>query len=322
MLPFKAQLTAEEIEGLARFVRGLRQDPEAREAGQEEVGMAAQKTLNVALIGYAFMGRAHSNAYRQVGPSLKPRLRPKMKVIVGRSEPGVKRAAAELGWEEWATDWRDGGEPARHRPRGRGHSRRQPRRDRHRGRPGGQGRALREAAGQRPARPPRPCWPRWRRPACPTWSATTTGAPPRCSSRSSSSPRASWAASTTTAAPTCRTGSSTPTCPSSGASRRTRRARGRWATSPRTRSTSRGSWWARSTSWRRRSRPTSSSGPCPRTRRRRARSRWTTRPPPSCASRTAPSAPSRARGCARAGRTTTGSRSTAARAAWPSTSSA
>lgn len=68
--------------------------------------MAARKTLNVALIGYAFMGRAHSNAYRQVGPSLKPRLRPRMKVVVGRSEPGVKRAAAELGWEEWATDWR------------------------------------------------------------------------------------------------------------------------------------------------------------------------------------------------------------------------
>ncbi len=69
--------------------------------------MAPKKTLNVALIGYAFMGRAHSNAYRQVGPSLKPRLSPKMKVIVGRSEPGVKKAAAELGWEEWATDWRE-----------------------------------------------------------------------------------------------------------------------------------------------------------------------------------------------------------------------
>ena len=30
--------------------------------------------VNVALIGYAFMGRAHSNAYRQVGPFLNPRL--------------------------------------------------------------------------------------------------------------------------------------------------------------------------------------------------------------------------------------------------------
>jgi predicted dehydrogenase len=66
-----------------------------------------KKTLNVALIGYAFMGRAHSNAYRQVGPALKPTLLPKMKVIVGRSEPGVKKAAEELGWEEWATDWRE-----------------------------------------------------------------------------------------------------------------------------------------------------------------------------------------------------------------------
>lgn len=69
--------------------------------------MAPKKTLNVALIGYAFMGRAHSNAYRQVGPALKPRLTPHMKVIVGRNEAGVKAAAEQFGWEEWATDWRE-----------------------------------------------------------------------------------------------------------------------------------------------------------------------------------------------------------------------
>ena len=31
-------------------------------------------SINVALIGYAFMGKAHSNAYRQVGPFFSPRL--------------------------------------------------------------------------------------------------------------------------------------------------------------------------------------------------------------------------------------------------------
>lgn len=63
--------------------------------------------INVALIGYAFMGRAHSNAYRQVTPFLAPRLRPRMKVICGRSARDVERARRTLGWEEAATDWRE-----------------------------------------------------------------------------------------------------------------------------------------------------------------------------------------------------------------------
>jgi len=63
--------------------------------------------VNVALIGYAFMGRAHSNGYRQVGPFFSPRLTPRMKVLCGRTAPAVQRAARELGWEEAATDWRE-----------------------------------------------------------------------------------------------------------------------------------------------------------------------------------------------------------------------
>jgi len=63
--------------------------------------------INVALIGYAFMGRAHSNAYRQVGPFFAPRRAPRMKVICGRSAPDVERARQALGWEEGATDWRE-----------------------------------------------------------------------------------------------------------------------------------------------------------------------------------------------------------------------
>lgn len=64
-------------------------------------------SVNVALIGYAFMGRAHSNAYRQVGPFFSPRLVPRMKVLCGRTASDVGRAAAQLGWEESATDWRE-----------------------------------------------------------------------------------------------------------------------------------------------------------------------------------------------------------------------
>ena len=63
--------------------------------------------LNVALIGYAFMGRAHSNAYRQVGRFFTPKYLPRMKVLCGRTPAGVTAAAEQLGWEETATDWRE-----------------------------------------------------------------------------------------------------------------------------------------------------------------------------------------------------------------------
>lgn len=63
--------------------------------------------INVALIGYAFMGRAHSNAYRQVVPFFSPKRPPRMKVICGRSAPEVEKARKALGWEEAATDWKD-----------------------------------------------------------------------------------------------------------------------------------------------------------------------------------------------------------------------
>jgi len=62
---------------------------------------------NVALIGYAFMGKAHSNAYRQVNPFFAPTLRPRMKVICGRTPAAVRAAAREYGWDEAATDWQE-----------------------------------------------------------------------------------------------------------------------------------------------------------------------------------------------------------------------
>ncbi|HEX6323563.1 MAG TPA: Gfo/Idh/MocA family oxidoreductase [Vicinamibacterales bacterium] len=64
------------------------------------------REVNVALIGYAFMGKAHSNAYRQVAPFFSPRLTPRLKVICGRNAVNVERAARTYGWEEAATDWR------------------------------------------------------------------------------------------------------------------------------------------------------------------------------------------------------------------------
>ena len=65
------------------------------------------KKMNVALLGYQFMGKAHSNAFRQVSrfyPDLG--IEPVMKVLVGRNKPAVTSAAAEYGWEEVDTNWR------------------------------------------------------------------------------------------------------------------------------------------------------------------------------------------------------------------------
>ena len=63
--------------------------------------------VNVALIGYQFMGKAHSNAYRQVSRFFSPTLTPRLRVICGRTPAKVRAAARELGWEEAATDWRE-----------------------------------------------------------------------------------------------------------------------------------------------------------------------------------------------------------------------
>ena len=62
--------------------------------------------LGVAVIGYAFMGRAHSNAWRNVG-AFRPDAPPvRQQVLVGRDAAGVGEAARRYGWAEAATDWR------------------------------------------------------------------------------------------------------------------------------------------------------------------------------------------------------------------------
>ncbi len=67
----------------------------------------AKKQINVALIGYQFMGKAHSNAYRQVGRFFDLDVEPVMKVLVGRSEHKVRAAAENFGWQESATNWEE-----------------------------------------------------------------------------------------------------------------------------------------------------------------------------------------------------------------------
>ena len=65
------------------------------------------KQLNVALLGYQFMGKAHSNAFRQVNrffPDLD--VEPVLKCLVGRNKDAVTAAAAEYGFEEVDTNWK------------------------------------------------------------------------------------------------------------------------------------------------------------------------------------------------------------------------
>jgi predicted dehydrogenase len=64
------------------------------------------KELNVALIGQGFMGRAHSNAYRQVNHFFETPFDLQLKVICGRNQSGLEKMAATWGWEEISTDWR------------------------------------------------------------------------------------------------------------------------------------------------------------------------------------------------------------------------
>ena len=63
--------------------------------------------LNIAMVGYQFMGKAHSNAWRQVSRFFDAPYEPVMKVICGRDEAGVKDAAARYGWAEHTTNWED-----------------------------------------------------------------------------------------------------------------------------------------------------------------------------------------------------------------------
>src|ERR687889_1780922 len=61
--------------------------------------------IGVGLVGYKFMGRAHSNAYRQVAHFFDVDPQPRMGAICGRDETGVKEAAEKLGWEGYETDY-------------------------------------------------------------------------------------------------------------------------------------------------------------------------------------------------------------------------
>ena len=63
------------------------------------------RTYGVAVVGHAFMGKAHSNAWRNVGAFYPDVPRVRQHVLVGRDRVSLESAASTLGWESVSTDW-------------------------------------------------------------------------------------------------------------------------------------------------------------------------------------------------------------------------
>ncbi len=71
-------------------------------SGGEEV-----KPIGIGMLGYAFMGKAHSNAYKTLAyMTWPPPLMPQLVAIAGRNEEAVADAARRYGFAEYKTDWK------------------------------------------------------------------------------------------------------------------------------------------------------------------------------------------------------------------------
>ena len=64
------------------------------------------RPLGIAVVGYSFMGKAHSNAWRNVGAFYPSVPAVSQQVLIGRDDAAVKEAAGRYGWAESTTDWR------------------------------------------------------------------------------------------------------------------------------------------------------------------------------------------------------------------------
>lgn len=68
---------------------------------------AAPPTLGVGMVGYAFMGAAHSQGWRNVSRVFDVPVKPELAAIAGRDPSAVRAAADRHGWAAAVTDWRD-----------------------------------------------------------------------------------------------------------------------------------------------------------------------------------------------------------------------
>src|SRR5215470_10312437 len=78
-----------------------RRPPASNSTPWERATMA--KPLNVGMIGYGFMGRAHSNAYRKVNHFFDLEYQPILKAVCARIEKKAKEFAEKWGYESVET---------------------------------------------------------------------------------------------------------------------------------------------------------------------------------------------------------------------------
>ncbi len=64
------------------------------------------KQVRVGMVGYKFMGKAHSHAYYDVARFFELEAEPTMVALCGRDEAAVRGAAERYGWQGYETDWR------------------------------------------------------------------------------------------------------------------------------------------------------------------------------------------------------------------------
>ncbi len=75
-------------------------------AGAKASGKAPE--VGVGMMGYAFMGKAHSNAFKKIPYMIyPPPAIPRLVAIAGRDQASVQEAARRYGYDTFYTDWRD-----------------------------------------------------------------------------------------------------------------------------------------------------------------------------------------------------------------------
>ncbi|WP_030512631.1 Gfo/Idh/MocA family protein, partial [Microbispora rosea] len=62
--------------------------------------------VGIGMVGYAFMGRTHSQAWRSVDAFFDLPVKPAMVAVAGRSAEATAQAAEKLGWAHAETDWK------------------------------------------------------------------------------------------------------------------------------------------------------------------------------------------------------------------------
>jgi len=75
-------------------------------AGARAEGDAPE--IGIGMLGYAFMGKAHSNAFKKLPYMMYPPVAiPRLVAIAGRNETATAEAAKRYGYQKYYTNWRD-----------------------------------------------------------------------------------------------------------------------------------------------------------------------------------------------------------------------